>query len=389
MNNLKVYILFFLLPLIFFTCQRSEIAALKEIVEIEINPDQSNPVPVLPLIKSMELVPLETNDNSLIGNVRNIKTDKRHIYILDYNDSPVKMFSNNGKFISEIGHKGGGPGEYIQMSDFFSDNDTVHVFAWSGNKKWIRYSQSNQFLYETDMTFPFDVICPLDNGDYLTYVSNGTVSNASDCYLYRINKKFEIQERLIPKMAPTDISLHITQNHLFQNSDYILCMKDYCDTIYKISHDLTIQPKYRLDFGKHWYSMNFLKENYNKSVFEIFNAINRNQYVKFIRFYENETHLTVSYSIYRKEKHENYIAIYWKDTGKTLNFKTSSQDVWVNLIAHPYATQGNQFLSLISVDELRDIASKMSSSDVFFDKVKQCAEHITESDNPVLVRYGF
>jgi hypothetical protein len=369
-------------------CNQGNTISSKEIVEIKISPNKSNKVELLQLIESIELIPLETNDNSLIGNVRSVKADANYLYVSDYNDSPVKMFSKDGKFISATGHKGAGPGEYIQISDFFPSNDTINLFAWSGNRKWIRYSNDNKFLYETNMSFPFDVICPLNNDKYLLYVSNGKVSDECDYYLYCIDKDFKIQSRLDPKIPPTDIPFYIAQTHFFRNSEYVLYMKNYCDTVYTVSHELDIHPKYHLDFGKHWFSESFLKTYYDKTVFQIYDAVNQSEYAKFISFCENKENFIVGYCIQHDKTDCFYITIYFKDTGKVFNFKSASTDLLVNLIVHPHCVDGNQFVSLIPAYELLEIASQIDAGEVS-EKIKECVKKIDESNNPVLVRYNF
>jgi hypothetical protein len=375
--------------LVFSACNRERAADSGEIVEIRITPDHTGQTDILQLIEDIELIPLETNDNSLIGNINRVKTDEKHIYVLDYNES-LNMFSKDGKFISQIGHKGQGPGEYLQISDFLPDRDTVHVFTWYGYGKWIRYSGSNRFLYETDITFPFEEICPLDGNRYLTYVSNGTVSEECAYYLYCVDTDFKIQSRIELKTPPSDIPLHISQNHFLQNSGRLLYRREYCDTVYTISRDLEIRPAYRLDFGKHWYSRQFMETYHDKTVFEIYDAVNRNKYAKFIYLRGNDTHLIIAYAIQDDKdakKYCNYLAVYNKKTGATYNFKESSGDLWADLMIHPYCVQGNQFVSLISAEILMEIASKMDGGDIFSEKVKKCAEQMDESDNPVMVRF--
>ncbi|GHT78172.1 hypothetical protein FACS189464_1150 [Bacteroidia bacterium] len=140
------------------------------------------------MIKDFKIIPLETNDNCLIKQVKSIKSYNDDWYIQDFADVPVKVFSKDGKSVSEIGHKGGGPGEFLHFADFIVDKGAVHIFGWSGNRKWIRYSNSNQFLFETAMSFPFDHICKIDNNNYLAYVGHGTVFDESSYYLVSVHK---------------------------------------------------------------------------------------------------------------------------------------------------------------------------------------------------------
>ena len=115
--------------LVFSACKQQHVN--ENIVKIQINAEKSNKVDLLQVVENIQLTPLETGDNCLIGNVRGIKTDGSSFYIMDYADNPVKMFSKGGKFVSEIGHSGAGPGEYIQICDILIDRDIVSLFAWN------------------------------------------------------------------------------------------------------------------------------------------------------------------------------------------------------------------------------------------------------------------
>jgi hypothetical protein len=329
----------------------------------------------------------------LIGRIDRLKTDGDNLYIWDY-DHTVKMFSKDGKFVSEIGHKGTGPGEFIQIADILINRDTISLFAWNGNKKWIRYSNNNQFLYETDMAFPFRQICHIEDDKYLAYVSNGTVSSESAYYLYCIDGDFNILSRLDLKIRPTDISLGFNQNSFFQIAGHTYYIREYCDTIYTISGDLDIQPRYHLDFCKNWYSREFLERYHDENFIVIHDAMNQNKYARFVNFYENDRYILVDYFLHRsngkQHEYDKYLAVYCKNTGTTLGFRSSSENnIWVDLMVHPYCVIDNEFFSLITADDLLNLASKIDGDDVLSRKVKACAEQINEMDNPVLVRFSF
>jgi len=382
-----------LLFLFFLTACTWQKETQSRVTKIEIDPKQSNQADILQIIKSVELIPLETNDNSIFGNIKRVRADGNHLYILDYNDNPVKIFTKNGKFVAEIGHRGRGPGEYIQIDDFLISEDVIHIYAWSGNRKWIRYSFDNRFLYETDMFFPLDEICQISDNRYLIYVGNGTVSNECDYYLYCIDKDFEIQSRLQPKRSPEDINFPIQQNHFSKSSDCILYIREFCDTLFTISHDLTIQPKYRLDFGKNWYSNSFLKEYHGRSFFEIYNAVDKNEYAKHINVLETSTQLIISYIIQHDiplgKRGRAYLAIYSNETENIYNYADSHDNIFAKLFLRPYLvdTDGDQIIGLIDAEEILDIASKINIDNPIAEKVKKCAEQIDKSSNPILIRY--
>jgi hypothetical protein len=375
--------------IVFTSCTQGNTDVAK-VATITIKPEDSNKQDISFLIESMELIPLETKEKqSLIGNIHKVKADNNYFYVLDFTSEILKVFSKEGKFINAIGHRGRGPGEYVQIADFFCSNDTINVFAWSGNRKWIRYSTNNKFLYETDMSFPLDDIYKIGDDRYVVYVGNGTVSNECSHYLYCVNQKFKIQSRIQKKTPPYDIHYPNYKEHFSNYLGRTLYLREYCDTIYSVADDLSFKPEYHLDFGSHWYSKEFLKEIYKKSIFEMRDAINKKECALFVHHLENETHIIIDYCINYDNKYCPFMTSYNKNNGKTYNFRETSDNLLVNLLIHPYCVQEGQFVSIIPADIFLDFASEIDCKNTDLqDKIKKCAERVGISDNPIMVKYS-
>ena len=63
------------------------------------------------------LIPLETNDASLIGG-RGNKVIKRDSCFYVESNNAILCFDNNGRFLRRMAHQGSGPGEYAEITDF-------------------------------------------------------------------------------------------------------------------------------------------------------------------------------------------------------------------------------------------------------------------------------
>ena len=80
-------------------------------------PQEENPSWTELFSKSYKLLPLETNDACLIGQIDKIKKFKKHYYIVS-SGSSIFHFDEQGKFISSLTQKGAGPEEFIRIEDF-------------------------------------------------------------------------------------------------------------------------------------------------------------------------------------------------------------------------------------------------------------------------------
>ena len=80
--------------------------------------------------KSIKIIPLETNESCLIGNITKIIVFEQYIFVLDnFIANSLYVFDKEGRFIRKIGSIGQGPGEFDRISDFAIDrvNKTVYI----------------------------------------------------------------------------------------------------------------------------------------------------------------------------------------------------------------------------------------------------------------------
>src|SRR5690606_4755078 len=73
------------------------------------------------LFSQIEIIPLETNENSLIKNITKIELFEDKIYIVDQSTSEVLIFNSKGNFLKKISDRGQGPDQYLNISDFDID----------------------------------------------------------------------------------------------------------------------------------------------------------------------------------------------------------------------------------------------------------------------------
>lgn len=92
----------------------------------------------------IQYIPLETNEKSILGNIRDIAYEGGKIYVLD-NNNVIKIFENSGKYLSTIDRSGRGPQEYNRISSFkpAAQDKGVYVLDNSGDL----------FLYDHDGLF--------------------------------------------------------------------------------------------------------------------------------------------------------------------------------------------------------------------------------------------
>lgn len=106
------------------------------------------------LVDSLQYVPLETSDSSLIGAVDKLMvTDKGQILILDkYVANALFQFDQNGQFIRKIGRRGLGEGEYVEIEDFSYIDDKVMLWDVL-SKRLLEYDFNGDFQCSYSFNF--------------------------------------------------------------------------------------------------------------------------------------------------------------------------------------------------------------------------------------------
>lgn len=80
-------------------------------------------------IAEVRYVALETNDQSIIGTINGIALRDSLIVITDTEQDEILFFTDNGRFISKISHKGAGPEDYIGICNSCVDFDRKVVYV--------------------------------------------------------------------------------------------------------------------------------------------------------------------------------------------------------------------------------------------------------------------
>ena len=84
---------------------------------ISIDLDASKSISINNIFSKMEIIPLETNEKSIIQNIDKIIEYQSFIYILDRRQKAVLIFDSHGKFISKINTIGRAPDEFYLLED--------------------------------------------------------------------------------------------------------------------------------------------------------------------------------------------------------------------------------------------------------------------------------
>ena len=104
---------------LFSSCRKS----VSEIPAILIDISHDSEAYLSEIAEEVDMVKLETTENSLIKEIRDVEILNDHYFIYHDVYSEVLMFDLNGQFIKKVGQIGRGPGEYIALTQIVVDNE--------------------------------------------------------------------------------------------------------------------------------------------------------------------------------------------------------------------------------------------------------------------------
>jgi len=381
---------------------------------------------------SIELIPLETNDNSIIGT-------RRLNNVVLVNDSLIFMiselhtgdflyfppqrnllvFDRSGKFRNQIGSMGQGPGEFSGFMDFYlsSDNSTIFVedflsiFEYDFTGKFIssfrrpekvQCAACKSIYLEDDLFLGFSGYSHSRGGNYFLFDRNGEIV------------KF-FPDRFFLDTQISEVKLYGLNTFWIDKQLYIKD-REINDTLYTIEN-LNLQPVCVFDFGKYAFHYEEINEEGKRKIkfidhsetilryFRISNIVGLSKYFFYdlgvpkslpapksrpeIRIFGGNMMVNdyEVYGIYDRVKNTNIIL----DTDR-LGQKGIINDINGGLSIVPRYYAGNdEIIDIWKAEDMKEMlteeyfASQTIKDKEAHQKLKALLKNLREDDNPVVV----
>jgi len=140
-------ILFFLLIasfLGFYSCSSSNSSEDNIMIDVESVVGKGSIHKASDFIKEIKYIPLETNSNSMVGDISNLIVMNNKMYVRD-NKNVITIFDMNGKYLNTLNRVGRGPEEYMAISDFEVASNG-NIFIASRQEGLVEYGADLKFI---------------------------------------------------------------------------------------------------------------------------------------------------------------------------------------------------------------------------------------------------
>lgn len=101
------------------------------LINLSENVSDAPSLPLSDVAAKVEFVCLEDANGALIGDIDKVQVTDDDIWVKHYKDDRILRFSRLGSFLNMVGSVGQGPGEYVNMSEFFIDENHKEIYIVS------------------------------------------------------------------------------------------------------------------------------------------------------------------------------------------------------------------------------------------------------------------
>lgn len=330
-------------------------------------------VSVFDLFSHIEVIPLETLDSSLLKNVNKVLFHENNYYILDIEQHVLLRFDIEGKFISQIAKAGDGPEDYINLSDFFIEDQ--YIFMLSPMGIVYKYDLDGRLLdkiYLEGKSAGYHKFARLDDDKILFWSSVGSDTEQLSLFSSKENKIISYYYK------DHDILNNFTNDVFYSWNNMVYFYKPFHNEIRSIKDD-NLTVNYQWDFKENntgVKNIDFTENNPER----LLNALQSLEIPYFFNMQAQTNHYYYAQLI-SGLKNTSHI-FYNKQTGSNVIFKKFKEDLHFNPVYwHEDYVIGitNPFYSI----------DKMISPEMIDDIGKSRFFNLKEDDNPCLIKYHF
>jgi hypothetical protein len=330
------------------------------------------------LFGEVQLIPLETTDNSLMADIRLAKVRNDTLFFFSRKEYSLFVFNAKGEFLNRIGKVGQGPGEYwlIHDFDFCPKRNSVEMLSPAGSI--FSYRMNGDFIEKRplgDGVYSFQDFEYLNAGSIVLWTFVETGLNALriiDSESAEIISSYKKAHSGLDTFKP----FHKANGVTYFSNNY-----DHCT--YQVTLNGLV-PEYTWDFGEDTYFIE--KKNYT-GLHENYKAEQKDKMASLIDgtipyvLAERRESLDYYYLwIYEKRKTRKNFFVH-KESRKSYNFVSDDDHIHLN----PIYIGDNYILSEIQYEDIPHYLGSVLLSD----KDKEILRKVTVDENSVIAKLYF
>lgn len=363
----------------------------KDFLTINIdNLETKQPIYFSSLFNDIKIIPLETNENCMIGHINQLKIFKDYIIVLDGSIAKsIFIFNRDGKYLRKIGNIGLGPGEYKRVHMFSLDEENDRILVLDGNlRKIITYTLDGEFVteyfHQEKSIFQF---CIFNEKIFLDHILSN--QNISEYYLSIINLNGKTEDELFPtNVYGKGFSHALNMSNNFFKSDYELrYIRPFFDTIFTINSD-SFKPFITLETKNHLNpeDMEYIN-NLKHSEMKTYLSRECSKFISIFNYIETQDLIYLTY----RNNLRTYKLFYYTLINEIICTEKLIDDITYIKFPDFITKDKNCFVSVIENDflgNLHELILRCKSSEInISESNRRKIDSLTEDSNPVIIIY--
>ena len=230
------------------------------------------------LIDSLEIIKLDATNPDYYVKSREVSLSDNYIGIKTENQ--YKLFDKKGKFVSYIGRKGQGPGEYsgfIYDSQIDEENNRIYLIEMGNVSKILVYDLSGNYVEDIPLAYKLHKGRIKFNDKTLTIISLPWRGDETPLVWVQDFKGNLISETWKNEVAVhPEFSSEIYSNMLDRKNDseiFIGSVEPRCDTLYNYSTINGLSPKFTVNYSDMKIPLHTYYELPNHYIIELYDKI--------------------------------------------------------------------------------------------------------------------
>ena len=308
------------------------------------------------------VVPLETSQESLVGNRFDVRIFDDKIFILEY--GKVGIYGMDGSLINVINKFGRGPQEYLMATAMDYCNDTLYIVDGMEHK-----------ILKDDLQGNYLGVTPCENflGQFVLwadrYVAITDGYRDSQCALSAFLPDGRLERGFMPSIEGNMGSWNYD---LFRCGDKLLFRQDNTRTIWEIDRAMNITTHVEFDFGSQWMTPEEIVSQFGEDPdpYKAKAYTDRQEKTSSFAFIESETAMHLNFSLGK----QYYGWLYDKKTQTQYLSKFDTENRQLST-EHIYSFYRDCLVTVIPASRYLEHYADLHPL------------QIAEDDNPVLVFY--
>ncbi len=219
----KIILVFSILAILFKCSENKNSNEKSDIIKVDrLNVTNDFKIPSR-FIDSVQFIKLTSeNDDLLISRISVVEISKDKIYILDDRQKKLVVFDHKGNAIAQVGKKGQGPNEYLQITHFDVDSEgNVYIIDGRLDKLFI-YDKYFNVKSSTKLPFEADIVKILGNGNYIWGLSSWNQGQCTNDKIIVTNKDLQTLDTLCKYDEFHDDNFWISSYTFVEIEQYII-----------------------------------------------------------------------------------------------------------------------------------------------------------------------